>query len=323
MAKNPPNKKVSAASGAKRPAAQSNKPVAKSTGRPAELFTWLAVGLVVVVVAALVIIKVSTGSSATGNSSFQATDATTVAELTTIPASIFNTVGVTSPVAPVTAPQILKGQPALTGTSSTGAKLPEIFYLGAEYCPFCAAQRWATIIALSRFGTWSGLGNMASSTYSGEYAPGTPTFTFVKAKYKSKYLVFVAVEQYNNVFNTALNFYSPLQQPSPMEKANFKKYDTSKYIKGYTAQQNYSIPYLTFANKFLVGGASFSPLTLANISRSQIAKGLSDPTSPVTDAIIASANYQTAAFCTLTNNLPANVCTSSAVKAAKRAMGIK
>ena len=323
MAKTPPNKKVSAASGARKPGANSAKTNAKTTGRPAGLFTWLAVGLVVVVVATLVVIKVSTGSTATGTSSYQPTDATTVAELTTIPASIFNTVGITSPVAPVTAPQVLKGQPALTGTSSTGAKLPEVFYLGAEYCPFCAAQRWSTIIALSRFGTWSGLGNVASSTHAGEFAPGTPTFTFVKAKYKSKLLTFASVEQYDNIFNTALNFYSPLQKPKGAEKANFTKYDTSKFIKGITAQQNYSIPYMTFANKFLVAGASFSPLTLANLSRGTIAKGLSDPTSPVTDAIIASANYQTAALCNVTKNVPAKVCTSSGVKAAKKAMGIQ
>jgi len=279
--------------------------------------------LVVVVVAVLVIIKVSTGSTSTGSSGYQATDPTTLAELTTIPASVFNTVGVQSLVAPVTPPQALKGQPALLGTSSTGVKLPEVFYLGAEYCPFCAAQRWSTIIALSRFGTWSGLGNMASSTNPGEYAPGTPTFTFVKAKYKSKYLTFASVEQYNQIFNTALNFYSPLQKPNKAENANFQKYDTSKYIKGITAQQDHSIPYISIGNKFLVSGASFGPLTLANLSRSQIAKGLSDPTSPVTDAIIASANYQTATFCTLTKNQPANVCASSGVKAAKKAMGLK
>jgi len=323
VAKNPPNKKVSVASGARKPGANSTRPNTKSAGRPAGLFTWLAVGLVVVVVAVLVIIKVSTGSTAPGSSGYQATDPTTLAELTTIPASVFNTVGVQSLVAPVTPPQALKGQPALLGTSSTGVKLPEVFYLGAEYCPFCAAQRWSTIIALSRFGTWSGLGNMASSTNPGEYAPGTPTFTFVKAKYKSKYLTFASVEQYNQIFNTALNFYSPLQKPNKAESANFQKYDTSKYIKGITAQQDHSIPYISIGNKFLVSGASFGPLTLANLSRSQIAKGLSDPTSPVTDAIIASANYQTATFCTLTKNQPANVCTSSGVKAAKKAMGLK
>jgi NAD(P)H-hydrate repair Nnr-like enzyme with NAD(P)H-hydrate epimerase domain len=62
---------------------------------------------------------------------------------------------------------------------------------------------------------------------------------------------------------------------------------------------------------------------LTGLTRSAIATGLSDPTSPVTDAIIASANYQTAAICSLTKDLPSNVCTSSGVKAAAKVMKLK
>ena len=50
-----------------------------------------------------------------------------------------------SGVSPLTA---TTGQPALT----SGGK-PEILYVGAEYCPYCAAERWAMVVALSRFGT--------------------------------------------------------------------------------------------------------------------------------------------------------------------------
>jgi thiol-disulfide isomerase/thioredoxin len=299
------------------------RPTKVQAGRPAGLFTWLAVGLVVLVVAVLVIIKVVGGSSATGNASFQAADATTVAQLTQLPGTIFDTVGVKSSVVTVTPPIVLKSQPTLTGTSSAGVKLPEVFYFGAEYCPFCAAERWSTIVALSRFGTWSGLGNMQSSTHTNEYAPGTPTFTFLKASYKSKYLVFKSVEQYTNVWSNSIGFYTSLQTPTATELANFKKYDTTKYIPGITANQNYSIPYISIGNQFIVSGASYTPLALANLTRSQIAAGLSDPTSPITDAIIASANYQTAALCTITKNQPGSVCTSSGVKAAKKVMGLK
>ena len=35
--------------------------------------------------------------------------------------------------------------------------LPEVLYVGAEYCPFCAAERWALIVALSKFGSFSKL----------------------------------------------------------------------------------------------------------------------------------------------------------------------
>ena len=303
-------------------AAQRSAPKARG-GRPAGLFTWVAVGLVLVVVAALVIIKVTSGGTNAGAAGFQATDPATVAEVTNVPTTVFDTVGVTSPVAQVTAPIKLKGQPLLTGKSASGATLPHVFYLGGEYCPFCAAERWATIIALSRFGTWSGLGNMISSTHPGEIFPGTPTFTFLKAKYKSSYVTFSSIEQYTNQWDTAKGFYSSLQTPSKWQLANFKKYDTTKYIPGITAQQDYSIPYITLGDQFLISGASFTPATLANQTRGQIATGLKDPTSPVTDAIIATANYQTAALCSLTKNKPGNVCTSKGVMAAKKLLGVK
>jgi thiol-disulfide isomerase/thioredoxin len=290
-------------------------------GRPAGLFTWLAVGLVIVVVVGLVIIKVTSGSPSTGGSSgFQAASPAVVKQLTDVPASVFNEVGVTSPVAQVTPPGVVKGQPALTATSASGATLPEVLYVGAEYCPFCAAQRWTTIIALSRFGTFSNLGDMTSSSI--DEFPSTPTFTFLKASYKSKYLVFKTVEEFTNISDAKNDFYYPLQKPTKAEQANFKKYDTSKYIPGLSAQSDGSIPYISFGNKFLVSGASYTPATLANLSRDEIAAGLSEASNPVTQAIISSANYQTAAICTLTNNQPSKVCSSSGVMAAKKVMGL-
>jgi hypothetical protein len=304
---------------AKKPATK--RPPAKvSNGRPAGLFTWLAVGLVVLVVAALVIIKVTSGSTgSTGSSAFQATDSTTLSELTTIPASVFDTVGVTSPVAPVTPPQSIAGQPALTETVN-GKTLPEVFFFGAEYCPFCAAQRWPTIIALSRFGTWSDLGNMTSS--SSDIDPSTPTFTFVKAKYSSPYIAFKSVEFETNVYDSATSSYTKLQTPTKSQLALFDKYDTSKYVTGLSSSDDGSIPFMSLGNKFLVSGASYTPATLAGLSRSAIAQGLDTTTSPITEAIITSANYLTAAFCSLTKNEPSSVCTSSAVVAAKKVMKI-
>ena len=302
---------------AKKPVAK-RPPAKTSTGRPAGLFTWLAVGLVVLVVAALVIIKVTSGSTpSTGSSTFQAADPTTVTELTTVPASVFNTVGVTSPVAPVNAPQSIAGQPALTATVN-GKTLPEVFYFGAEYCPFCAAQRWPTIIALSRFGTWSNLGNMSSGSQ--DIDPNTPTFTFLKATYTSPYIAFRSVESETNVYDAAISSYTKLQTPTKSELTLFDKYDTSKYIKGLPATDDGSIPFMSLGNKFLVSGASFTPAALAGLSRNAIAQDLKTTSSPVTEAIITSANYLTASICSLTNNQPSTVCTSTGVMAAKKAM---
>jgi hypothetical protein len=326
VAKSPASKKNTASN---RPATAAAKraparpPAKASSGRPAGLFTWLAIGLVVVIVATLVIIKVASGgpTQTAGNGTFTKTDPATVAQLTGVPMSVFNTVGVTSTVEGVTPPIPVKGQPPLTAVNSSGATVPQIVYVGAEFCPYCAAQRWTTIIALSRFGTWSDLGNMTS--YAHDIYPNTPTFTFVKATYKSKYIVFTSVEEEANYLNAAGTNYELLQTPTKLETSLVDKYDTPKYIPGLTAADPLPIPFMTFGNKFLVSGASYSPDTLTNLSRTAIATGLSDPTSPITDAIIASANYQTAAICSLTNNQPSNVCTSSGVMAAKSAMKIK
>jgi hypothetical protein len=324
VAKKPASKKNVAA---RRPATQASnrtpaRPVKSSGGRPAGLFTWIAIGLVVVIVAALVIIKVVSGTPSTkGDSGFSLVDPTVFAELTGVPMSVFNDVGVNSPVVQVNAPIPVKGQPPLTAQTGSGTTAPEVFYLGAEYCPYCAAQRWPTIIALSRFGKWSDLGNMSS--YAHDTYPNTPTFTFVKATYTSKYIVFKSIEEYTNYLNAAKTNYQLLQTPSKAQEALVEKYDTPKYIPGLTKSDGNPIPFITMDNKFLVSGASYSPDTLSSLTRANIAAGLTNSSSPVTAAIIASSNYQTAAICSLTNNMPSNVCTSSGVMAAKKAMKIK
>jgi len=291
-------------------------------GRPAGLFTWIAVGVVLVIVVGLVVIKMTSGSpAAKASTTFEAVDATTMSQLTSVPTSVFNTVGVTSPVAPISGPSPLSGQPALTKTVN-GKALPLIQYVGAEYCPYCAAERWSTIIALSRFGTFSNLG-FAQSGASDIY-PSTKTFTFRQATYTSPYVAFSAAETFTSIPNPATNFYFPLQKLTAAQTALVKKYDTMKYIHTFTStQENGSIPFIDMGNKFLSAGASFTPATLAGLTQGQIASALSDPTNPVTQAIIASANEQSAAICVLTNNKPAPVCSSAGVKAAKKALNIK
>jgi Domain of unknown function (DUF929) len=306
---------------AKSPANKKTQSPAKG-GRPAGLFTWIAVGVVLVIVVGLVVIKMTSGSpAANASTTFEAVDATTMSQLSSVPASVFNTVGVTSPVAPITAPSPLSGQPALVKTVN-GKSLPLIQYVGAEYCPYCAAQRWATIVALSRFGTFSNLG-LAQSGATDVY-PNTKTFTFRQSTYTSPYVAFASVETFTSTPNPATNFYFPLQKMTASQTALVKKFDTMKYIPTFTStQENGSIPFIDMGNKFLSAGASFTPATLAGLTQGQIASALSDATNPVTQAIIASANEQTAAICVLTNNKPAAVCSSAGVKAAKKAMKIK
>jgi hypothetical protein len=300
------------------PSAPASATSRNAKGRPAGLFTWLAVGVVVVVVAALVIVKVAGGGPGGGSDPFVAAPSTISAQLQSVPTAVFNSVGTTSSASSITPPYQLKNQPLLTETVA-GKKLPLVIYVGAEYCPFCAAQRWATIVALSRFGTFSNLGLTHSSSV--DVYANTPSFTFRNAVYSSKYLALQTVETNTNVYNgsTTGTPYSTLQTMTPAQQAIFQKYDTSNYLP-ISASNDYSIPFITMGNQFLVSGASYSPALLSGQTQAQIAATLSSTASPIADAIIASANYQTAALCTLTHNQPSTVCTSAGVLTAKKAM---
>src|SRR5438874_585634 len=66
----------------------------------------------------------------------------------------------------------------LNGTPLTKDGKPEVLYIGDEYCPYCAAERWAMAVALSKFGTFTGLRGIRSS--SSDAFPSTPTLTFYK-----------------------------------------------------------------------------------------------------------------------------------------------
>jgi hypothetical protein len=86
----------------------------------------------------------------------------------------------------------------VTGSPRTAGGKPEVLYVGAGFCPYCAALRWPLIVALSRFGSFSGLTPDRSAITAGsgqrEPYPATPTWTFHGSSYASKYLVFTPVE---------------------------------------------------------------------------------------------------------------------------------
>jgi thiol-disulfide isomerase/thioredoxin len=299
-----------------RPAPRGPRRPAAPGRRPTAMLTWGIVGLVLVIVAVLVIVKVTGGNSGPGGpTSFEPAPASLTQEVTHIPASVFDTVGVTSSATQVTPPEALKHQPPLV---FTGSSKPGVFYFGAEYCPFCAAERWALIAALSRFGTLKDLGLMQSSAT--DYAPNTPTFTFVRATYASPYIDLKTVETQSNQLNSAGTAYQTLQVPNTQETSLLKTYDVAKYVPN-SSPGNYSFPFVDIGNKYLVAGASYSPELLQGLSRDQIAQNLNDAKDPVTQAIVASANYVSAAICAADGQQPASVCTSKGVQAAVKAMG--
>ncbi len=222
-------------------------------------------------------------------------------DISSIPASEFNAIGASS-IAP---PVHVKGQLVLR----TNAK-PEVFYAGAEFCPYCAAERWSLAIALLRFGTFQGLSTIASS--SSDIYPKTATLDFLGAVFTSPYVNFTAVELEN------VN-HQPLMSLSKSQTTLVNKYDTPKFVPGITAG---SIPFVDFGNRFLQVGSSFSPALLAGLKAAKIASNLSDHSNAVTQSILATSNQLTADICSLTKQVPQKVCLSPGVESADSKQGL-
>jgi hypothetical protein len=266
-----------------------------------------AVIAVIAVVIAFVVIKANTPSS---TSSSGASNGPTGAALTSL-------VNVTTSVPESALSQVGAGSVSnkpmtITGTELTQGGKPEMLYMGAEYCPYCAAERWGMIVALSRFGTFGGLATVHSGIKDGsgtsEPYPNTPTWTFVDSKFTSNYVTFTPVELNTNIPDSKTGGYTTLQTPTAAQNALLTKYDAPPYVSSSNAG---AIPFVDFGNRYLIVGASFNPGVLTGLTWSKIAADLHDPSSQVAQAVNGTANYMTAALCKLTGNKPANVCTTA------------
>jgi len=259
--------------------------------------------VIIAVVLAFVVVKLNskscTTASGVSNGPTGAALSSVVTDTTSVPASTLDQVGAGSGVSAL--PVAIKGGSPLT----SGGK-PEVLYMGAEYCPYCAAERWAMVVALSRFGTFSGLSTVHSGNNSGEPYPNTPTWTFLHATYTSKYLTFSPVEMETNIPTSGGQGYTTLQTPTSAQQALLTKYDAPPYV---PSADNGAIPFIDFGNKYMISGASYSPQVLQGKSWSEIATALKDPTSPIAKAVDGAANYLTATICKLTGNQPATACT--------------
>ena len=199
--------------------------------------------------------------------------------------------------------------PPRSGTAPSckgGAGKPLITYVGAEYCPYCAAERWALAVALSRFGTFENLSGTHSSDT--DVYPGTQTLSFYGSTYSSPYVDFQAVEEATN--QLVGGSYQALQTPTAAQSALMANNDPQG-----------SIPFLDIANRYVITGSSFSPQVLQGLSRSQIAAELSNPNSAVAQAIDGAANDITAAISSVTGNQPTAVGNSATIAAIAQKLG--
>ena len=251
-----------------------------------------SVGLVIVIVVAFIVIK---GMSKPGKTlGSGALPASVSRDITNVPVSTLKTVNTGAFPSPVG--QTLK---PVTGGPLTSAGKPEMLYIGAEFCPYCAAMRWPMAVALSRFGTFGNFTGIHSAP-SPEPYPNTATLTFRSQTYSSPYLSFIPVE------HQKVN-HGPLQPVTNAQQALWAKYDASPQGLGY--------PFVDFGNKMVITGPLFSPQVLQGLTWAQVASKLKNPNDPVAQNINGAANYITAAICRMTGNKPASVCTAAPIPA--------
>ncbi len=186
----------------------------------------------------------------------------------------------------------------LTGTTGK----PVFLYVGSEYCPYCAAQRWAVVVALSRFGSFRPL----AQTHSSEQ--NLATITFRGSSYSSQYIDFVGKELKDNQSN-ALDTLTSDQQ---------KLYDT--YNAPPYVESAGNIPFIDIANRYVSTGSYYLPDALATLSWQDIAHQINQPDKELTRGILGSANYLTAAVCASTENKPANVCSAAYIQQIEKSL---
>jgi Domain of unknown function (DUF929) len=251
--------------------------------------------LVLVIVIAFILVKANQHGAPSSSSSSTGTllPASVASEVTGVPASTLNAVGKGSVASSTSAPL----KPG-SGAALTSAGKPEMLYIGAEYCPYCAAMRWSMAIALSRFGTLTPLRGIHSTAH--DVYANTATLTFYRSGYTSNYLNFTPVE--NLTVNKTL-----LQNPTSAQNAIWARYEPNPQTRGY--------PFIDFGNKLVLEGPIYNPGVLSGKSWSQIAAALHNPSSPIAQGVDGAANYLTGAICRMTNNQPASVCSTPAVTA--------
>ncbi len=180
----------------------------------------------------------------------------------------------------------------LNGTALTDNGKPEVLYIGGEYCPFCAVERWSMIIALSKFGSFSNLEYMVSSAT--DTPSSIPTFTFRYATYTSPYITFVAIEEWDRAG-------AVVQTPTSDQEALMKALNPQG-----------SIPFIDFANSYVVIGAQVSsPTIIGGKNWTQIASQLNQPSSTIGSNLDAAANEMISAICKADGGQPTSVCSQS------------
>lgn len=162
-----------------------------------------------------------------------------------------------------------------------------VFFMGAEYCPYCAAERWAIVRSLQKFGQWDGLKQTISAARDEPFL-NLPTYDFTKATYTSPHIEFVAREIKDREFN-------PLQKLLKTEEKLLRKFNPKK-----------EIPFLLIAGRFSQIGSGFTPKIFIGHTFRQTETELKKVESEIRKTIDDEANIISALLCV--SGLPPELC---------------
>ncbi|MGC1185176.1 MAG: DUF929 family protein [Candidatus Dormiibacterota bacterium] len=282
-----------------------NRPRGRNYRRNEARRPWGLISAVIGVVVVFVIVVVALEISLTGNlkqdTRVLPASASLIKSLSTIPVSTLEKVGagnISNP--PLNIPASYKA------VVLTSKGLPEVAYVGAEFCPYCALERWSLIVGLSRFGSWSNMHTIRSSVY--DNPSNLPTFTMAYgAKFTSPYLVFYGREYQSNV--------SEHHDGAPYK--SFQTNLTPDIFTAFTKIDGTDYPFVDWGGKMAqVGSEATIPSVdaLQGLSWSQVLTQLRNPKSTIAQEILGGANYVTAATCIQTSQKPGAVCSSSMIK---------
>lgn len=250
-------------------------------------------GLGVVIIAVVVVVLVATLGSSNGPLRTPAT-AADVQKITTVPMSTL--------VAAIPEANRLIQTCAATGGCSDQAVAapsqpttlakngkPTLLYIGAEFCPICATERWEMIMALSHFGTFSNL----STTHSAKDDGNIPTWSFYKSTYTSQYLNF---QTYEVQTNTHANLETP--------PANL----VSLWSGFFGGEEEF--PFIDFNQKYVFSTEQLLDTSLEGSSFNDILGDVGNNSTSIGSQIDAAAAVFTHYLCGMTGNQPSDVCSA-------------
>ena len=170
-----------------------------------------------------------------------------------------------------------------------------VYFMGAGFCPFCAAERWAIVKALERFGRWEGLVEDKSAGHDEKYL-NVPTFNLARAKFSGDAVEFGGKE-------TADRNFEPLQELDDKDYEILDMYNPDQMI-----------PFLLVDGQYMQVGTGFSPELIQNMSHDAVKAELEKPDSVIGKAIRAEIDNITALLCKSTGG-KGSACNTDGVKA--------